>query len=87
MKVETKIFNENGETIINKNTNGDPCCFEIEFSNVPDIGDKVLIHDGDAKGEFTVEYKIYTVTKNIGSPLLVLKEKSFDSAIKFAIDN
>jgi len=87
MIITTKIIDEKGETKMNGLKNVDPTHFEFDYLNIPDIGDLILIQDGEANGEYIVERKIHIINKNTGHPLLLLKEEKFDNSIRMVIDN
>jgi len=88
MKIETKIFDKKGETKTNKSKKGDPTSFCFEFPCQPNIGDKVLIQDADAKGEYVVsEHSIYEIVNSKAFRFLVLQEKEFCKETRIAIDN
>jgi hypothetical protein len=87
MIVTIKLYDEKGFGKKVNITEGEFNCLEIDFLNLPDINDKVLIQDGDGKGEYFVEYKVYTVNNKLGQLLYVLREKPFENAIRNAIDN
>jgi len=89
MKVETKIFDKAGNTIMNKSSKGgDPAFFCFNFSVLPVNGERVLICDGEAAGEYWVEKPIvHEVRGEEGHPILILKQKAFEDEIRIAIDN
>jgi len=88
MKVETKIFDESGNTIINNSSKeGNPAFFYFDFPVLPVYGERVLIRDGEAAGQYWVEKPIvHEVLGEEGHPILILKQKAFENEIRVAID-
>jgi hypothetical protein len=88
MEVKTKIFADNGDTIIRKPEEGEPSIFCFDFNFLPRIGDGVIIQDGNAKGEYIVaEHIVHEVIKDKGCPIIILNKKSFETETRVAIDN
>ena len=87
MIIETKIFDENGNTIMNNVKDGNPAFFFLDFPSLPLVNDPVLIHDGNARGEYVVSKIVHEIKESKALPIMILHRKPLEDGIRIAIDN
>jgi hypothetical protein len=87
MIIKTKIFDENGNTIVNSTPNTNPAVFHFDFPFLPLVKDVILIHDPVASGEYIVEAIVHEVRKEKAHPIMVIKKYPLEDRIRIAIDN